>query len=308
MHQVRRLHLYFGLFLFPWAVLYGVTAFLFNHPSAFPDEPVMPFNASTLAGTPLETLPTPREQAEVVVAALNAKQKPEVPYRLGDGPVEYATRDFVFANVRTGDRTFSILYDVKGHDGRVRETTPHSASAEKAPFATGKVEPRRMMSSTPTHKHSDAVKPDGSVVDRFKAAAPTILERCGCPTGEVTVTSAPDLRFPIVAGDRTWTATYSLLNGSVTGSPADQKRESDLSVRRFLTRMHLAHGFPGEVNAKWVWAVVVDAMAFVMCFWGVSGLFMWWQLKATRRPGSVVLSLSAIAATALGFAMYALLS
>jgi hypothetical protein len=72
--------------------------------------------------------------------------------------------------------------------------------------------------------------------------------------------------------------------------------------------MHLAHGFPGEVNAKWVWAVVVDAMAFVMCFWGVSGLFMWWQLKATRRPGSVVLSLSAIAATALGFAMYALLS
>jgi hypothetical protein len=28
---LRRSHLYLGLALFPWAILYGVTAFLFNH-------------------------------------------------------------------------------------------------------------------------------------------------------------------------------------------------------------------------------------------------------------------------------------
>ena len=66
--------------------------------------------------------------------------------------------------------------------------------------------------------------------------------------------------------------------------------------------------YPGEFNAKWVWAVVVDAMGFVMCFWGVSGLFMWWQIKATRKPGLAVLALSGVAATVLGVAMYGMLS
>src|SRR5262245_21617562 len=37
MHWVRRLHLFSGLIMLPWVLLYGVTAFLFNHPGAFPD-------------------------------------------------------------------------------------------------------------------------------------------------------------------------------------------------------------------------------------------------------------------------------
>jgi hypothetical protein len=77
-----------------------------------------------------------------------------------------------------------------------------------------------------------------------------------------------------------------------------------MSTRRFLTRLHLAHGYPGEQNARWFWAVVVDAMAFVMVFWGVSGIFMWWQIKATRKFGFLVLVLSVAAATALGLGMH----
>jgi hypothetical protein len=46
-------------------------------------------------------------------------------------------------------------------------------------------------------------------------------------------------------------------------------------------------------------------MALTMCFWGLSGLVMWWQVKTTRKAGAVVLVLSAVAATALGIAMYA---
>ncbi|HVJ88034.1 MAG TPA: hypothetical protein VM452_20385, partial [Caulifigura sp.] len=40
MRVVRRVHLYSGLFLFPWVMLYGVTALLFNHPGAMPDVPI----------------------------------------------------------------------------------------------------------------------------------------------------------------------------------------------------------------------------------------------------------------------------
>ena len=102
MHLVRRVHLYFGLFLFPWAVLYGVTAFLFNHPAVFPDQPVATFSREDTVGTPLESLPSPNEQANAIVAALNEKQKPEPPYRLGSGDARYATRDFIFATVKAG--------------------------------------------------------------------------------------------------------------------------------------------------------------------------------------------------------------
>ena len=42
-HLLRRVHLFLGLFLLPWAVLYGVTAFLFNHPAAFSDNPTVQF-------------------------------------------------------------------------------------------------------------------------------------------------------------------------------------------------------------------------------------------------------------------------
>ena len=91
---------------------------------------------------------------------------------------------------------------------------------------------------------------------------------------------------------------------AIAGKSAGEEERQELSARRFLLRLHTAHGYPGEANARWYWAVVVDAMAFVMVFWGLTGLVMWWQIKATRRAGAVVLTLSAVAATALGFAMH----
>lgn len=55
---------------------------------------------------------------------------------------------------------------------------------------------------------------------------------------------------------------------------------------------------------RWWGAVLVDAMAFVLLFWGLSGLLMWWQVKATRGLGLVVLVLSFVVATLLRVGMY----
>jgi hypothetical protein len=49
-------------------------------------------------------------------------------------------------------------------------------------------------------------------------------------------------------------------------------------------------------------------MAFVMVFWAVSGLFMWWQIKAVRGWGAVVLAASAAVATLMALGMYGALS
>src|SRR5262249_44550155 len=129
------------------------------------------------------------------------------------------------------------------------------------------------------------------------------------PGGEVTVTSVPDLSFRMSDGTKVWTVTYNAMAGTVSGTSADSAPPpEEMSTRRFLTRLHLAHGYPGTTNTRWFWAVLVDAMSFVLVFWGVSGIFMWWQIKATRKFGFLVLVLSAVAAIALGFGMHEVLS
>ena len=321
MMWVRRGHLYLGLFLFPWAVLYGVTAFLFNHPTAFSDQPTTSFGKEALSGTPLEIPPSPQTMAEQVVAKLNEIQKPETPYALA-GPARFGGREFAVASVKADGQTVSVFIDLKVGGGTVRATpTRERKEPEKAPFAVGSggggfggrggrspgAPPTASRGGPPRDggRPGDGIKLDQSLPERVKASVPTVLERTGFPAGEVTVTSVPDVVFPVEAGGRTWTATYNPLTGGVSGTPADAKPETELGWRRFLLRLHTAHGYPGETNGRWFWALVVDAMAFTMCFWGLSGLVMWWQIMATRKAGAVVLVLSAVAATALGFAMHA---
>ncbi|MBY0457903.1 MAG: PepSY domain-containing protein [Gemmataceae bacterium] len=308
MHLVRRTHLYVGLFLFPWAILYGLTGFLFNHPTVLADAPTTHFNRDDVAGTPLESAPTPQEQATAVLANLNDQQQPATPYTMATGDAHYATRESFVATVKADSRTFFVVYDPKTASGSIRETTTR-AVVEKAPFATATGDAPRQrgmgMGGPMKHNHS-GVKVGDSIIERLKTAVPTIMERKGFPRGEVTVTTSPDIKFPVEADGQVWTATFNPITTNVSGTAGPER--SELTARTFLLRLHLSRGYPGEVTTKWLWAVGVDAMALILCFWGVSGLLMWWQIKATRKAGLAVLALSAVAATALGVGMYAVLA
>ena len=72
---LRRAHLFAGLFMAPWVLLYGVTGFLFNHPEAFPDREVRTAGQTELVGTALEDFPTAPQLADrvVVLSARPAK-------------------------------------------------------------------------------------------------------------------------------------------------------------------------------------------------------------------------------------------
>ena len=315
MHAVRRAHLYLGLFLLPWAVMYGATGFLFNHPSAFADAPTSTFGRSELAGTPMESLPKPDAVAGQVVAALNERAKDGKPYSLVEPEKARYTREFAFATVKADGTDVSILFDVNTPRGTVRSkpTAPPAKPTEPAPFAIGAGTKggrgERSDAKGEPASHTGLLSLPDPLHERVKAAVPVVLERTGFPTGDVTITSVPDLSFRMTDGAKTWRVTYNAMAGAVSGVPADDvPPPEELSVHRFLTHMHLTSGFPGSPNTKWFWAVVVDAMAFVMVFWGVSGLFMWWQIKATRRWGFLVLLFSVAAATALGLGMHELLT
>ncbi len=300
MHAVRRAHLYFGLFLLPWAVLYGVTGFLFNHPYAFADAPTVTFGTSELVGTPMEAPPKPEEIAAQVVAALNERAKDNRPYTLVEPAKARYTRDFAFAVARADGQDVSLLFDVNAPGGTVRsKPAAPPAKTERAPFATA---PRAQPTAAPP---ADPLHLPDPLHERVKAAVPVVLDRTGFPTGNVIVTSVPDLSFRMSDGSKVWVVTYNAMAGSVSGAAVESVAPpEEMSTRRFLTRLHLASGFPGRADTKWFWAVAVDALAFVMVFWSASGLFMWWQVKATRRFGLLVLLTSAAVATVLGLGMH----
>lgn len=311
MMWLRRSHLYLGLFLFPWAILYGVTAFLFNHPTVLSDQPTRSFGRSELAGTPLETLPVPGDLAEVVISKVNASQKPAIPYKLA-GEAKLGTRDFAFATVKAEGQTINVLIDLKSGTGTVRSTPEREQKVNPvAPFAIGTNSSDRPTANRPRTETKAAgaeSRLEIGLAEQIRSSIPTILERTGFATGEVTVTSVPDLIFPIDVDGQTWMATFNPMTGSLSGVPAGSKTPAELSWRRFALRLHTAHGYPGQANERWAWAVVVDAMAITMCFWGMSGLLMWWQIKATRMVGAFVLLVSASLATILGVAMHSMMT
>jgi hypothetical protein len=128
-----------------------------------------------------------------------------------------------------------------------------------------------------------------------KAAIPAVLARVGVGGGDVTVTSVPDVAFLMEADGRLWRVTYNGTAGAVTGRAADAPSDSP-STRSHLARLHLAHGYPGAGGVRWYWALVVDVVSAVMVFWVMSGLLMWWQLRAVRIGGAVALASGALLA------------
>jgi hypothetical protein len=185
-----------------------------------------------------------------------------------------------------------------GGSVRSREASPPKVE-EPAPFAVGRPNVPRPAAAGRPAPADGLVVPD-PLHERIKAAIPTVLDRTGFPGGEVTVTSVPDLSFLMHADGRRWRVTFNAQTGSVAGRPAvDEAPPAAPSTRNFLLRLHSAHGYPYHGGPRWAWAVLVDAMAVVLVFWALSGLVMWWQVKAARRSGAMVLLVSTMAVVVL---------
>ncbi|WP_406697720.1 hypothetical protein V5E97_02550 [Singulisphaera sp. Ch08] len=290
MYWTRRLHLYSGLFLFPWVMLYGVTALLFNHPEVFPDQFRRRLEAADVAGTGLDRLPAPAEAAAQLVAALNKPshggERSQRNYSLVDPETAAYTRDFIAARSRGDSEEHSIVLDLETGTGTV--STRALPQGGRPPFAPGDPKPER------------------SLAERVKAGVPLALERKGLTSGTTRITFAPELTFLVAVDGTTWRASYNVQTGALTGRRPESG--GNLSPREFLTRLHLTHGYHSHGWARIVWAVFVDVMFATMLFWGLSGLLMWWQMRSTRWLGGVVLCLGVTIAFLLTIGMYQVVS
>ncbi|AGA24682.1 hypothetical protein [Singulisphaera acidiphila] len=132
--------------------------------------------------------------------------------------------------------------------------------------------------------------------------------RGGAGGGRGAAPAAPDLNFLMEGEGQVWRVGFNMQTGTLTGRPEDAPRAGEsLSNRRFLLRLHTAHGYPSQVNARWIWAVAVDVMFVCMVGWGITGLLMWWQMKNVRRIGAVLLVLSAIVSVAVAIGMHSMM-
>ena len=87
----------------------------------------------------------------------------------------------------------------------------------------------------------------------------------------------------------------------ITYTPETGKLAIDREVFRppaFLERFHRRRGFQSDYIKDDAWAVMVDSVIVAMIFWVASGLWMWWEMRTTRRWGAI--------ATAGGLALFAL--
>ncbi len=75
--------------------------------------------------------------------------------------------------------------------------------------------------------------------------------------------------------------TYTRSNGKLL-----VEREI-LQTISFLRRMHFRRGYQHNYLMDNMWALAVDLTIFSIIFWGISGIYMWWKLKAVRKWGTI---------------------
>ena len=87
---------------------------------------------------------------------------------------------------------------------------------------------------------------------------------------------------------------YDLLSPRrITYDPGASRLKIERQVFRapvLLERMHRRRGYQEGRGADNLWAFTVDLMIATLVFWAASGLWMWWELRSTRKWGALCAS------------------
>lgn len=276
MRLVRRTHLYAGLFLTPWVLLYGTTAFLFNHEGAFSDRGAeRELAASDFAGTSVAAVPPPAELAGQVVAAVAVRDSAKAIRVVEPEEAEWTGPLVIGAQTKAVNHLLRI--DLAAHRGTLAANERPARREE--PWFSG--EGARLQS-----------------VEIARIEASRLVTELGIEAEQARVQTMPSLRFRAESDGRVWDVIYQPERGTVSAVPVGTPWEP-LSVRRFLTRLHTTHHYPATFGVRWVWSLIVDCMFVLMVFWALSGVAMWWQLRYLRAIGTGIVIASLIVASIL---------
>ncbi len=272
----RRTHLYFGLALVPFVLLYGITALLFNHPSWFS------------SSTTTTNDPAMFESLELPTSHLLGAQLVSAIADETDQPIEL---------VEGSDPVLRGLYTIDIQDDEERRRYrlyPNSmiSTLSVTPLAGEEEEPVRVFPEKIDFPGAEGM--NDLIVERIE-------EVSGMESA--TVRGTPDLEMRVLADGQEWILAYDLRDGSLSERRVeDPRREFDF--RSYLLRLHKSRGYPMEFSARTFWGVIVDITGCLMIFWAISGIIMWWQLRPTRNLGGLTMLIGLVLSGALAYAMF----
>jgi hypothetical protein len=264
MRLVRRVHLYAGLLLLPWIFLFGLSGMLFNHPNVGEQVIGRPVLRDELVrGDKLQAW-DPAQIAARVVAQLN---EGEAKYRL-DPDFQSELTGFTVLSAPSDQGQHMLLLDMQAPRG-VLVTRSARRAEEGSSFPRRKIE-----------------LPDTSTQAVERALTGMLKERGLAALSELKAHPkiAPELRLRVLDAQGTpWNLSYDLGSAMLSGRKTDVA--PNLGFTQLLAKLHTTHHFPLQFGALWLWALFADMLGVTMMFWAVSGLIMWWQLRATRLLG-----------------------
>ncbi|TKD11805.1 hypothetical protein E8A74_06635 [Polyangium fumosum] len=278
MKFIRRLHMYLGLLVFPWVLLFGMSGALFNHPEIGRDIEQRDLSAAELATLTGMKPWDPEDIAQKVVAQLNAGSPGG--YVLDSGaPRSFSGWPLLATPARSGGRHVLIV-SLDGGGATVSTHAPEPKS-DPPPFAGATVD-------LPGYKMA-------AVQEQVKELLPKLGIDAEAPL-RAHPKAHPELRFRVRdANARTWNIVYDLSTGRVDGRPAGP---GQLRFVELLEKLHTTHHFPIHGDMAWFFALFADITGITLIVWALSGLAMWWQMKPTRVLGALAITV-AIAAAAL---------
>tara|TARA_Y100000588_G_scaffold392971_1_gene506978 strand:+ start:1403 stop:2386 length:984 start_codon:yes stop_codon:yes gene_type:complete len=281
---LRRAHMYAGLTLLPWIILFGATGILFNHPTWFSKQEVVfqgesefvkeitgfhPTDPSKTASDVLKNLNLNRLEKGQTELSLDKSYQPIVTGRLGYFLDNKDSQYFLYLNVINGE-----------------------AKIEKRP-KNPELNAPKIDGQTITINDQNSSKLEAGIIKLFKEAGistnsrPRIFRR------------QPHVLFRLKEANGTrYNVGYNLISGKVSARDTEQPPPTEL--RSILTRLHRLHHYPDAVNERWAWSLFVDLTGLMLIFWGVSGLIMWWQIKPTRVAGIIGITLAILVAFLIG--------
>jgi hypothetical protein len=273
---IRRIHLYSGLFLVPWVLMYGVTGAMFNHLGLFPRIQIQPVDAATATASGMNEFPEAQSLAAQITEAIQ-KEAGSAKIQLPENPQAEFTNEISF-EVKNNGLQHVVYIDPVTHESWVG-TMPKNNE-----------DPQALLPSIRNIK----LTPDPQ--ETAHRAAAKLLEQAGLLNDKDPKPFGwTKLNFLATVDGEPARITYVLNDGHI-----DINRftgDDGMPLRHFLLRMHTSHGQSPTWNGRSFWSLAVDTMAIAMVFWGISGIIMWWQIKRTRWIGAIIIGLSIVTAT-----------
>ncbi|MBK1878509.1 hypothetical protein [Pelagicoccus mobilis] len=268
---VRRFHMYLGLLLLPWVLLYGASGFLFNHVSPFWGGTV-----DTVATFTPKQIETYTDFRPIEIQELSHSLLSRISSELGQ---DYELKSaWLHGPLRfVGDQgTQGVRLHLSPKDGSSNTVVfrKQGPDQEHAPY-------HGMYVHLPTPQLEPLAKQLNTLLE-------TEGTKLDVPLSPAMQGSNAELRFVLMDRDRKeWRGGYNLATGKLTGVANDSPSRFNLSLA--ARRLHTNHSYPESINSKWVWTLLSDMTALSLVIWALTGLFMWWQIVPSRTAGSLVL-------------------